>query len=133
MQGSALCRSRRELSNEYLLAKFGFCSQILQVMREIVVDSEAKSKRLNKPKKENEKGIELKTENEHYLFHSISIFTPVVFVFTVLEESGQVHLSCARIPVSLFFSGKDRTYLLACLRPYSRERASHKVWSCLLS
>ena len=24
VQGSALCRSRRELSNEYLLAKFGF-------------------------------------------------------------------------------------------------------------
>ena len=32
-----------------------------------VVDSEAKSKRLNKPSKENEKGIEFKTDIEHYL------------------------------------------------------------------
>ena len=38
-----------------------------------------------------------------------------------------MHLSCARIPVSLFFSGKHRTNLLACLRRYSRERAPRSL------
>ena len=36
--------------------------------RALVIDSGAKSKRLNKPSKENEKGIEFKTDIEHYLF-----------------------------------------------------------------
>ena len=35
-------------------------------------------------------------------------------------------LSCARIPVSLFFSGKDRTYLLACLPASLRSRKSFR-------
>ena len=39
MQRSALCRSRRELSNEYLLAKFGFDTaenELLQVLFNII-------------------------------------------------------------------------------------------------
>ena len=46
--------------------------------------------------------------------------------FSVLEESGQVYFSCARIPGSLLFFlffEKDWTTLLACLLRYSRERA----------
>ena len=42
----------------------------------------------------------------------------------LLVESGQVHFSCARIPVSLFFSEKDRTYLLACLLASMQPRTS---------
>ena len=64
---SALCRSRRELSNEYLLGKFGL--------------------------KENEKGIEFKTDIDYYLYLYYSCI-----VFTVLEESGQAYFSYARIP-----------------------------------
>ena len=65
-------RSRRVLSNEYLLAKFGFA-----------------------------------------LYHSCST------AFSVLEESGQVYLSCARIPGALLFSflregPLDLACLLAC-------------------
>ena len=44
-------------------------------------------------------------------------------------ESGHVHLSCARIPVSLFFSGKDRTNLLACFACVdTAENEPLKVW-----
>ena len=51
---------------------FGSCAQQNSAMEPrndtaFVVDSEAKSKRLNKPNKENEKGIEFKTDIEHYL------------------------------------------------------------------
>ena len=59
------------------------------------------------------------------LYHSCST------AFSVLEESGQVYFSCTRIPGSLLFSfstrGTARSCLLACLRRYSRERASQSL------
>ena len=67
-----LQRAAHELLSFHSIASLGSRAQQNSAKeprndRAIVVDSEAKSKRLNKPNKENEKGIEFKSDIEHYL------------------------------------------------------------------
>ena len=58
VQRSTLCRSRRELSNEYLLAKFGFdTSEFLKIVR-----STAAAAAENKPPKVCQNSLAQKLE-----------------------------------------------------------------------